>query len=134
MPGDAEASVDSKRIAALLGHGLRPQGKAAKIATLVEDQGFTASFTALGPGTLVIAWYYEPPARPGSTTRAKPILVASGHMAFSSARTAKVKIKLTPAGKRLLKAVKSLKLTARGTFTAAGKTPIIATKVFVLKK
>ena len=60
------------------------------------------------------------------------MLVASGHMALSSARS--TKIKLTPAGKRLLKTVKNLKLTARGTFTPTGRTPVIATRVFVLSK
>lgn len=44
-----------------------------------------------------------------------------------------IRVKLTAAGKRLLKHAKSLKLTAKGTFTPAGKTPISITKVFVVK-
>ena len=60
--------------------------------------------------------------------------MASGQRSFSAAGTAKIKIQLTAAGKRLLKHAKQLKLTAKGTFTPTGKTAITTTKVFVLKR
>lgn len=45
------------------------------------------------------------------------MLVATAHLSFSTARMAKIKLKLTVAGKKLLKLAKHLKLTATGTFT-----------------
>ena len=55
-------------------------------------------------------------------------------MRFSAAGTAKIKVKLTAQRRRLLKNTKLLKLTAKGTFTPTGKTPITVTKEFVLKR
>ena len=55
-------------------------------------------------------------------------------MLIFSAATVTMQIKLTAAGKRLLKHAKGLKLTAKDTFTPTGKTPISATKGFVLKR
>jgi hypothetical protein len=64
----------------------------------------------------------------------KPVLVAAGHRTFAAAGTATIKIKLTPAGRRMLKPAKKLKLTAKGTFTPTGKLPITATRTFILKR
>jgi hypothetical protein len=88
-------------------------------------------FKALEAGTAVIGWYYLPP---GKKAKPKPVLVASGKLTFSAAGTATVKLKLTAAGKVLLRHAKRLKLTAEGTFTPTGKTPITAFKTFVLKR
>jgi hypothetical protein len=123
------------QIATLLGRELTPSGKAAKIAALLKSGVFPISFKALQTGTAVINWYQVPPgAKLANKAKPKPVLVASGQRSFSAAGTATIKIKLTAAGKRLLKHAKQLKLTAKGTFTPTGKTPITATKVFVLKR
>jgi hypothetical protein len=121
-------------IASVLGGELTPTGKAARISALLKIRGYTLTFKALQAGRAVIDWYQEPPAvKPPKKTTAKPILVASGEMSFSAAETAKIKIKLTVAGERLLKNSKSMKLVAKGTFTSAGKTGVSATKAFVLR-
>jgi hypothetical protein len=122
-------------IPALLAGQLTPSGKKAKIAALLKSGGFTVAFKALEAGTVVINWYYLPPgAKLAKKAKPKPVLVASGKLTFSAAGTAKVKLKLTAAGKSLLKHAKKLKLTAKGTFTPTGKTPITASKTFVLKR
>jgi hypothetical protein len=43
-------------------------------------------------------------------------------------------VKLTPAGKRLLKHSKSLKLTAKATFTPAGEAPVSVERSLTLKR
>jgi hypothetical protein len=129
----AAASIRSGQIQELLA-GLTPSGRAAKIAALLKSGGFVVTFKALEPGNAVIDWYRVPPGAKLAKTKAKPILVAAGQMTFSAARTAKINVKLTAAGKRLLKHAKSVKLTAKGTFTPTGKAPITTTKVFVLKR
>jgi hypothetical protein len=128
-------TIGSAQIAALLSNELKPSGKAAKIATLLKTSGFTVTFRALEAGTALIDWYEVPPgAKLAKQAKARPTLVATGQVAFPAAGTLKIKIKLTAAGKRLLKNIDSLKLTARGMFTPSGKPPIVTTKAFVLKR
>ena len=55
-------------------------------------------------------------------------------MTFSEAGTAKVKIRLTAAGRRLLEHAKLVKLMAKGTFTDAMKVPASVTHALVLKR
>jgi hypothetical protein len=132
--GEVAASISASQIAALLRREITPTGKSAKIATLLKTSGFTINFKALEAGDVVVDWYQLPPgAKLASKAGAKPILVASGRMHFSRARTAKIKVKLTTAGQTMLKKTKSLKLTAKGTFTPTGKAPVSATKTFVLR-
>jgi hypothetical protein len=138
-PGEGSSGgssgVKSARIAALLAGQLTPSGKTAKIAALLKSGAFTVAFKALEAGTVVIDWYQIPPgARLAKKARPKPVLVASGEMTFSAARTATVKIRLTAKGKQLLKHAKHIKLTAKGTFTPTGKAPVTALRTFVLKR
>jgi hypothetical protein len=133
VPGVGNSGVSPSRIAVLLGREITPTGKSAKVATLLRTSGFTINFNALEAGRAVIDWYQLPPgATLAGKSRAKPILVASGQMSFSRAGTAKIKIKLTRAGKNLLKRTRRLKLTAKCTFTPTGAAPVTVTEGFVL--
>lgn len=128
-------SVSSAQIAALLAQLVTPTGKAAKIVSLLKAGGFTLTFRALEAGIAVIGWYQIPRGvKLAKKTKARPVLVASGKLTFSAAGTATMRIKLTPAGKRLLKHTKGLKLTAKDIFTPTEETPISATTVFVLRR
>jgi hypothetical protein len=132
--GTNETSIGAAQIRASLLRQLTPSGKGAKIASLVNEGSFTLRFKALEAGTATIQWYEVPAgASVSKKSKAKPVLVASGRASFAAAATQKLKIKLTSAGKRLLKGAKSLKLTAKGSFTPAGRTPVVVTKAFVLK-
>jgi hypothetical protein len=123
------------QIAALLASELTPSGKAAKIAAVRKRGGFALAFRALEAGTAVVNWYQVPlGARLAKKTRAKPVLVAFGRLTFPTAGTATMKIKLTAAGKRLMKRVARLKLTAMGTFTPTSPPPITVMRTFVLKR
>ncbi len=46
----------------------------------------------------------------------------------------KIKLKLTAAGKKLVKRSKTLKLTAKATFTPSRGTAVTARKAFTLKR
>lgn len=120
-------------ITALLTGELTPPGKAAKIASLLKSGELTVTFKALEGGTAVIDWYEVPADAKLAKIKPKPILIAAGQRAFSAAGTAKIHIKLVAAGQRLFNRAGKLRLTAKGTFTPTGKTPITATKTFVLK-
>jgi hypothetical protein len=131
--GETSTKIGSAQIAALLSQELTPSGKSAKLTTLLETGGYTIPFKALAAGTAIIDWYELPAgATLARKTKAKPILVASGQATFLAAGTTRMKVKLTTAGKRLLKSTKRPKLTAKGTFTSNGETSVVAIKTFVL--
>jgi hypothetical protein len=120
---------------ALLRHALAPAGRAPRLASLLASGGYTVAFRALSAGTAVIDWYQVPPTgKLARKIRARPVLVASGRMRFSAAGTARIKVRLTREGRRLIKRDKTVKLTAKGTFTPSGGTPITAIEGLVLKR
>ena len=127
--------VTSAQIAALLVQQLTPTGSSARIAALLTRGGLTISFRALEPGTVVIDWYEVPlGSRLAKNTKPKPVLVGVGRLRFSAAGTAKIRIRLTVAGKRLLRDARQLRLTARGTFTAPAGKPVTVTRTFLLRR
>jgi len=123
------------QIAALLAGGLVPSGKAAKISALLKHGGFTIKLRALEAGSATIDWYQLPRgAKLARRTKPKPVLVAAGHLGFAAAGTGVLKLKLTSAGRKLLKHAGRLKLTALGSFTPAGGTAVKATRTVLLKR
>ncbi|HWF75100.1 MAG TPA: Ig-like domain repeat protein [Solirubrobacteraceae bacterium] len=124
--------VGRAQIEASLAKQLIPKGSAAKIGALLKAGAYTLSFAALESGRVVIGWYMVPAG--AHLAKASIVLVASGSATFTSAGTKKLKLKLTAAGKKLLKRSKTLKLTAKATFSASGQTNIVARKTFTLKR
>ena len=61
------------------------------------------------------------------------MLVAAGRLRFAVAGTRRITLKLTTAGRRLLRRRERIRLTAKGSFTPAGKRAITARTSFVLK-
>ena len=96
-------------------------------------------FKAPQAGTAVIDWYYLPPgAKLAAKAAAKkrppaPVLVASGKRTFYEAGSGVIKVRLTAAGRTLLKHSKRIRLTAKAVFTSPGKAALAATKTFELK-
>ena len=125
-------------LGAMIAKELAPTGKGATIAKLLKTGGYKAVFKLPAAGTAVIGWYYLPKGASlskASRKKPKPVLVAAGKVTVSAASGATIKMGLTPAGRRLLKRAAKLKLTAKCTFTAAGKTtPIVTLKSFTLKR
>ncbi len=147
-PGNANrayctGTVPPSQIAALLNKEIAPTGNAASIASLLHNHGFSEKFKALEAGTAVVDWDQVPPgAHLAKKAKPKPVLVASGHLKFRAAGTAKMRIKLTKAGIALLKHAehehakhhaKHLKLTGKAVFTPVGQRPIVRFKTFTLR-
>jgi hypothetical protein len=90
----------------------------------------------LSAGTVRIGWYYLPRGANGSQPNRKPrpILIASGKATITSGGQAKLSIRLTVRGKRMLDKARRVKLTATGTFAPIGTDPIVASKTFTLKR
>jgi Bacterial Ig-like domain (group 3) len=119
------ATISSAEIAKVLGAQLVPSGKSASIKALLKSGGLTMSIKALEAGTLTVQWYEVPPGAKLAKAKAKPVLVASGALTFSGAGTAKLKMKLSLAGKKLLKHARQVKLTAKGDFNPTGGKPVV---------
>jgi hypothetical protein len=129
------ATISSAQLGAALGQQLIPPGKVATISTLLKDHGLVLSFKALEAGTLLIQWYELPPARlAGHKSKPKPILVGSGQTTFAAAGSQKLTLKLTAAGKALLKHTKSVKLMARGMFTPRDASAVTTQAAFVVRR
>lgn len=128
------ATISSVQLLGSLGSQLVPIGKGATIPSLLKTGSFLMPFTALEAGTASVNWYAVPAgAKLAKKSKAKPVLAASGHLTFAAAGKGTIKIQLTSAGKKLLQHAKSLKLTAKGTFTPTGKAATVTTKTFSLK-
>ena len=107
----------------------RQLGKAARIGALLKAGGYRARFAAPCAGRLEIRWY-RPPAR----AKRPPVLVARGAKTLAGAGAAKLKLKLTPKGRRLLRGASRLKLVGAGAFKPAGGLTVATSKRFVLRR
>jgi hypothetical protein len=74
------------------------------------------------------------PAPPHAAVAAKSVVVARGSLTRRTPGIGKVKVRLTKAGRKLLRRSRSVKLTIRGTFTPVGGKPVVATKRVTLKR
>ena len=120
-------TVTAAQIRALLLTEITPDGKAARIRRLLRKSGYRLQFRALTAGTAKVRWYRLRKGR-------KPILVATGVHVFAAAGNATFKVRLTAAGRRMLRHAKRLRLTARGTFTPASGGPVRASRRFTLRR
>ncbi|HEX3874077.1 MAG TPA: hypothetical protein VHW26_08015 [Solirubrobacteraceae bacterium] len=135
----APAAPTPAQIKTLLLKEITPTVKAATIAALLKAGGDTISFKSLSAGSVVVDWYYVPAGPHIAKVKSKAQLLASGRLTFSAADTGKLKIKLTAAGKKLLKSERSghaklLKFTAKATFKPTGRTAIVTTESFTPRR
>jgi hypothetical protein len=114
------------QIRKLLRKQITPHGKTARIGRLLKHR-YRLSFRALVAGTGKVEWYRVRKGR-------KPVLIASGRHKFGAAGSTTIPMKLTAAGRKQLRHVKRLRLTAKGTFTPAPDPPVTATRRFTLRR
>jgi Bacterial Ig-like domain (group 3) len=125
------ATISRTQIAASLKQQLVPKGKALSIVALLAHRGVRLPFAAPTAGKLSVQWYELPAGAHLARHHVQPVLVASGEQTFTAASKATVRIRLTAAGKRLLKHAKRVKLALRGQFVTSG-TSVNAVRTFVL--
>lgn len=125
------------QVASALSQSLTVSGPASTIPAVLAAGGFTAGVIAPGAGTEQISWYYLPAgAQLASVAKhAKPVLVASGSKTFSGKGRARIKLKLSGAGRTLLRSRRkhSLGLTAKGSFTPRGGAKVSKRRKISLK-
>jgi hypothetical protein len=118
------AAATPAQARAALSKVLAPRGRAASPKRVLKAGGYTFAFHAPSAGRLTIRWY----ERKGH----RQVLIASASHSFHAAGSAKVKVRLTGAGRRLLRHGKRVRLTARASFTPAGGPATTRTRTFKL--
>jgi carboxypeptidase family protein len=126
------SAATTAQLKALLASLLAPHGKRAKISALLKHHGYAISFVSLIAGRLSIAWYLVP--KGARVAAAKPVLVAVGKIGTPASGAAKLNVKLTARGRRLLAPGKPLKLTAKGVLAVSGRPSLVAKRSFTLKR
>jgi hypothetical protein len=129
--GGGETGPTTAEIQAALLGAVQPGGKLGRIASVREHRGYRVTFDAPAGGAVVISWYEIP--KGAHLASAKFVLVASGRATFTAKSEVKLTLKLTTRGKSLLKHARQVKLTARATFTPAGRSPVTVTRSFTLR-
>jgi phosphatidylinositol-3-phosphatase len=135
-PGKSGPRVGAPRLRLIISRQIVPSRRAASIAKLLNAHGCSLRFRAPEPGRVLVQWYEVPAgAKLAATGRreAVPVLIASGQALFRSAAVRTIKLRLTHAGKQLLRHTKRLKLTAKGTFTPWSGRAVSARRTFVLR-
>lgn len=126
-------TVTAAQIKADLRRALLPNGKAARIRALLKHHGYTFVFSAPTAGKVVIDWI-APAHRAKAGKAAKPVIVAIGRARFSKPERVRITIRLTARGVRMLKTVRSIRLTAKGTYTPTGSSSVTASRTFRLRR
>jgi alpha-tubulin suppressor-like RCC1 family protein len=124
------STLTEAQIRTSLSMQLGAKGRRIKLSALRKKRSYVYAFTALTAGTLTIGWYYLAPG--AHLTRATPVLFAGAKVGFPVAGTRKVTLRLTLAGRKLLRHRKRIALTAQGSFTPNGKRAITAHRSFSL--
>jgi FG-GAP repeat len=132
--GVSTASTSSTRLATLFARALVPSGSAARIGVLLKRGAFVAPLHSFAPGRAVIYWYLPARRLPHSSAVVTPLLIAGGKVAFRKAGTAAIVVRLTHAGKQLLKRSKRVSLSAKAMFVPNGAAAIRAQRGFVLER
>lgn len=137
VPVIASHEPTRAQILATLKKVLKPAGKDASLKKIVKNKGYTFRYQVLEPGRLKIDWYYVTKKLQGHGKHRHRVtaktLVAKANVKATTAKAIKVKVKLTKAGKHLLKTHKRIKLTSRVSFTPAGGKPVTTSKTFTLR-
>jgi hypothetical protein len=98
---------------------LTPTGKLAKIPALLKYGGYTFTFKAPSGGKATLSWT--------ATVKHKKINVASASFSLKRKGTDKLKLKLSSAGRSLLKHSSHLTLHVTATFTPTGHSKVGST-------
>jgi len=110
--------------------------RGAKIGSLLKSGATWFHFTAPASGTLKLYWYEVPKGAHVSSAKSKPVplLVATTTATFSGATLKTVELRLTRAGRALLKKSKRITLTTKAVFAASGGASATWIKSFVLTR
>jgi hypothetical protein len=97
-------------------------------ATLLGSGGMNVALRPVKPGTATLDWWCK-----ACGARNHPVLIGHGLQRFNGKTAGILKLRLTPAGRRLLNLRRALHLEAKATFTPVGLTSVRANRMFSLR-
>jgi len=130
--GNVTGGISVSQIRESVRRQMIPKGSAARIPVLLRKGGAKLAFKALDAGKLAIRWRTISVKVRGRRTRA--VVVARGSRTFERSGTKTIDVRLTKAGRRVLRGARRLRLTAEGSFARPGERPVAGTKPFVLTR
>lgn len=126
--GDIDLGVTAASLRSALGSALLSERSLPKIPTLLKRGGETLAFTSPLPGQLTLTWTVPGTKTKGETIAPPPVVVASATVGYLDPARHKVRLSLTTAGRRLLKAA-STHFTFEATATFSTSTsPVSVTR------
>lgn len=126
--------VTRGQIRALLVKELTLSGKQTKLTALRKRGATTLSFDAPTAGKAIIAWYQLPTRAHATARQPEAVPIAAAHTSITAAGKAKLTLRLTSTGRKLLKRASHLRLIAEATFIPTNSIPIVATEQFTLAR
>ncbi len=120
-PGVVRLTV---QLRGLVANTLAVHGGAAQIRALLKRGGYAFTFSAPFAGRLAVSWY--------RVQHHRRMLVATVSVRLRKSGRAKIELKLTRAGRNLLKAEHRLTLAAQAGFTPVGQRTTSASKTITL--
>ncbi len=127
-------TASASNVLGLLAERLIPTGAEARIGALLRNDGYRLRFSAPEAGKLELTWFQPSQKARGGHARTPQVVVATGDITVKAAGTVTLKIKLTAAGRRLLKNTRRIELSATTVFTPVGGKPVKSTGSFVLRR
>jgi virginiamycin B lyase len=119
--GGAVGATDAATIKALLRNALATPGPGLRIGSLLRVGGITVKVELPAPGTLTVSWYQvSKGARIGRAAKPNVVLVARGRVTAAQRGKASLAIRLTSAGRRLLKHARRAALQSQASFSPKG--------------
>ncbi len=116
--GPSPGAVTAALAALLVGKGTPPT-----IASLLKVGGYSLGFNAPGAGVLSVQWtMVSAQSSRHARHKAKKVMIASGTQTFTTAEIGTIKLRLTAAGRKLLKKGHMLKVIQQATFTPSAGT------------
>ena len=120
LPDTPASGPSAGQVRAAVSKLLTPSGKLAKIPALLKDGGYGFTFKAPSGGKVTLSWT--------ATVKHKRVKVASVRVSLKRKGTDKVKLKLSDAGRSLLKRSSGLTLRVTTSFTPSGHSTVSSTK------
>jgi hypothetical protein len=122
----------SAQLRSLLATLIVPRGASSRLGALLRRGQYLLATGTLPAGQLSVAWYATP-AGGGRSAAHRQFLIAAGTLALTTPET-RLAIRLTRAGKRLLRDVRQLKVNAKATFRPTGLPAVSDAHSFTLHR
>jgi hypothetical protein len=118
----------------MLRRQLAATGDAARIPLVLRRGGYRGSFAASTAGRLMITWHARDLGAHDGNPHAVPALIAAGQATFPGSESQTIRIALSRQGRRILRRVSHVRVTAEAKFAPVGTPPITTSARFTLTR